>query len=81
MGSAEGAKWNVANEKMVIALPSASFRAFSAKEFQPIHLGRWPRLLHFAPLALKTQSFHTVSVAGGFSLKGYQIVAGGRSVA
>ncbi|MEP6912599.1 MAG: FtsX-like permease family protein [bacterium] len=28
------------------------FRAFSARQRRELHLGRWPRLLHFAPLAL-----------------------------
>ena len=35
-----------------------SFRAFSAVFPQPIRvLGRWPRLLHSAPLALKSENY------------------------
>jgi len=30
-----------------------------------LYLGRCPRLLHFAPLALRPWSFHTVSTARG----------------
>jgi hypothetical protein len=45
-----------------------SSRAFSARNLNGVHLGRWPRLLHFAPLALRTRTFHTVSVAIGFVL-------------
>jgi hypothetical protein len=40
-----------------------SSRAFSARNLNGEHLGRWPRLLRFAPLALRTRSFHTVLVA------------------
>jgi len=36
---AEGAKYEVATEDIVIVLPSTSFRAFSAKELQPLPPG------------------------------------------
>ena len=58
MGSAEGAKWNVATEKMVIALPSASFRAFSAKEFQPIPPGPMAQAFTFRAFGAGIRSFH-----------------------
>jgi O-antigen ligase len=44
-----------------ISLISFSSRAFSAGNLNGINLGRWPRLLHFAPLALKARSFLKVS--------------------
>jgi len=34
------------------------FAPSALKSFWRLHLGRWPRLLHFAPLALKTNSRH-----------------------
>lgn len=48
--SAEGAKSN-------------SFRAFSARPILNTYLGRWPRLLHFAPSALLTLKLQTDRIA------------------
>jgi hypothetical protein len=35
-GSAEGANWEVVPDDLVAAPPERSFRAFSAKELQPV---------------------------------------------
>jgi hypothetical protein len=45
--------------KIVVTMKGpAAFRAFSAKRvFNSSHLGRWPRLSHFAPLALRPRVF------------------------
>jgi hypothetical protein len=40
-------------ETVSIKVPPRLLRAFSARKFDGLYLGRWPRLLHFAPLALR----------------------------
>jgi hypothetical protein len=56
--------------KTVLIMTAAStFRAFSAGNLQLLsYLGRWPRLLHFAPLALSGLSFDIGSTAPGSDL-------------
>jgi hypothetical protein len=56
--SAKGAKYIRRSKIVVIIEGPAIFRAFSAKKnFDWFHLGRWPRLSHFAPLALRPGIF------------------------
>src|SRR5258708_5843453 len=60
--SAEGAKCGWPFIITTFSNDSCVFRAFSAsKEFMNLYLGRCPRLLHFAPLALRPMSFQTAS--------------------
>jgi len=65
-GSAEGAKYEVATKNIVIALPSTSFRAFSAKELQPVPPGPMAQAFTFRAVGAEARSFNTGSVAMGF---------------
>ena len=53
--SAEGAKYKVWSKNKGVCVVQHQFRAFRAKTLDWFFLGRWPRLFHFAPLALRPE--------------------------
>src|ERR1700720_418432 len=56
LGSAEGAKWETVNRKPRRLSCLNIILRFQrlGRVFNGSYLGRWPRLLHFAPLALRS---------------------------
>ena len=52
-----------ATQSLLFSGDTSNFAPSALPKFAHPYLGRCPRLLHFAPLALGNQSFHTGSTA------------------
>jgi hypothetical protein len=50
-----------ATQSLLFSVNTSYFAPSALPKFMDPHLGRCPRLLHFAPLALGTSSFDTAS--------------------